>query len=328
MTSHSEFDAKTTATEVAAAFPESINGKTILLVGVSPSSLGQAMAEAMATHNPSLLILASRSLDKINSVIKLLNPSVATKAVAIDLSSQASIRKSAKEIASLTSKIDIIINNAAVNVQDYQTTSEGIEMHFGTNHVGLFLLTNLLLPLVSANGRIVNLTSQGHRLSPIRFSDYNFQKLAADLPEDERPPPGLPLAIFNPEEKYSTYVAYGQSKTANILFSTSLNGKLVGRGIRSYAVHPGSIWTGLPRNLDPEAQEMIRKTAPVWKSLDEGAATAIVAAFDPSLNSASGAYMSDCQLIEPTDNAKDEVIAEKLWKLSEELVGEKFEIGK
>ncbi|KAF4630707.1 hypothetical protein G7Y89_g7432 [Cudoniella acicularis] len=111
-------------------------------------------------------------------------------------------------------------------------------MHFGVNHIGLFLLTNLLLPLLSTsseNPRIVNLTSAGHRLSPIRFSDPNFKKLTKELPEEEKPATGLKAPIWVEDE----------------------------------------------RNLSPEDQEMIRKTAPVWKNLEEGAATAMVAAFDP-----------------------------------------------
>jgi NAD(P)-dependent dehydrogenase (short-subunit alcohol dehydrogenase family) len=118
-------------------------------------------------------------------------------------------------------------------------------MHFGVNHIGLFLLTNLLIPLIrtaattSRKGatRIVNLTSAGHRLSPIRFSDYNFS--IKEIPLDERPPAGLPLSVFNPEKGFSTFVAYAQSKTGNILFSVALEKRLSGGGIRSFAVHPG-----------------------------------------------------------------------------------------
>jgi NAD(P)-dependent dehydrogenase (short-subunit alcohol dehydrogenase family) len=144
--------------------------------------------------------------------------------------------------------LDIIINNAALNVPDYETTTEGIEMHFGTNHIGLFLLTNLLLPnvllaasqsAIPGNTRIINLTSAGHRLSPIRFSDFNFLKKYGELPEEEKPPTGLPKALMDPEVTYSPFVAYGQSKTGNILFSVSLTERLKDRGVLSFSVHPG-----------------------------------------------------------------------------------------
>lgn len=222
-------------------------------MGVSPNSLGEYMAVAISKHSPSHLILASRTLANITAVIatiQTLTPSSSTKiqAVPLDLSSQASIRRAAKEISSLAdNKLDVIINNAALNVPNYETTKEGIEMHFGTNHLGLFLLTNLLLPSVllasssSAPGsaRVVNLSSEGHRLSPIRFSDYDMKKLVGDLPEDERPPKRLPKSLVDPEKAYSSYVAYGQSKTGNILMSISLSEKLGEKGVRSFSVHPG-----------------------------------------------------------------------------------------
>jgi NAD(P)-dependent dehydrogenase (short-subunit alcohol dehydrogenase family) len=220
-------------------------------VGVSPNSLGEHLALAISRHSPSLLILASRTASKIDEVITSISnitQDCPIRSITLDLSSQSSIRQAAKEINSLNEKIDIIINNAAINVPNYETTTEGIEMHFGTNHIGLFLLTNLLLPSVlSASSssrvpgstRIINLTSAGHRLSPIRFSDFNLQKKDAELPEDEKPPRGLPKALTDPEIAYSSFIAYGQSKTGNILFSVSLTEYLKDRGVLSFSVHPG-----------------------------------------------------------------------------------------
>jgi NAD(P)-dependent dehydrogenase (short-subunit alcohol dehydrogenase family) len=219
-------------------------------VGISPASLGEFMAVAIATHKPALFILASRSKEKMDTVIKEINTKASDiniKTVEVDLASQQSIRNAAEEIKALTPKLDVIINNAGVNVPEKELTKEGIELHFGTNHIGLFLLTNLLIPSLSAaakvsekgSTRIINLSSAGHRLSPIRFSDYNFSKTLAEIPVNQRPPPGLPSAFSEPGIAYSSFVAYGQSKTANILFSVSLNGKLKTQGIVSYSVHPG-----------------------------------------------------------------------------------------
>ncbi|KAG4432338.1 hypothetical protein IFR05_012188 [Cadophora sp. M221] len=339
MASHAEFGETTTATEVAKAFSEQIIGKTILVVGVSPLSLGEHIALSISHHAPSHLLLASRTLSKINTVIDKIrtqHPSLKVTPIQIDLSSQISIRSAAKEILSLAPKIDILINNAAVNVPNHEETPEAIEMHFGTNHIGLFLLTNLLLPSLIApttskheGTRIVNLTSAGHRLSPVRFSDWNFKKSTEEIPVDERPPEGLPPNLMpSGGETYNGFLAYGQSKTANVLFSGSLNRALADRGVRSYAVHPGSIWTGLARNLDEEGQELIKKTGKFWKSGDQGASGALVAAFDPALNDVpeKGYYMADCQVAEPAPYAIDVCMAERLWTLSEELVGEKFDL--
>ncbi|PVH78805.1 short-chain dehydrogenase [Cadophora sp. DSE1049] len=341
MASHSEFGESTTATDVASAFSEQIKGKTILIVGVSPQSLGEHIAVSISRHSPSHLLLASRTPSKILTVISQINtisPTLKVTPITIDLSSQQSIRSAAREILSLAPKIDILINNAAVNVQSYQETEQGIEMHFGTNHIGIFLLTNLLLPSIIAAAsssstqgqtRIVNLTSAGHRLSPIRFSDFNFKKKVEDLSEEERPPPGLPEKLMPGKgETYNTFLAYGQSKTANILFSGSLNAALGDRGVRSYAVHPGSIWTGLARNLDEEGQELIKKTGKFWKTGGQGAAGTLVAAFDPALSEIpeNGYYMADCQVAEPAPSAVDEGITKRLWSLSEDLVNEKFDL--
>jgi NAD(P)-dependent dehydrogenase (short-subunit alcohol dehydrogenase family) len=256
------------------------------------------MCLAIAAHQPELLILASRSQTKINKVIDEIRSSasnVAVSSIVVDLSSFPSIRSAAAEIKNLTSKLDIIINNAAVNPLTRQLTESGIELHFSTNHLGLFLLTNLLLPQVElaakssavpGSTRIVNLTSQGHRISPIRFSDINFSKLARGLPVEEKPPPGLLPSFFDPEKAFSPFVAYGQSKTANILFSVHLTKLLKERGIRSYAVHPGckslllsasfiplmkqAIWTWLARSLDEDAQNVIKKTGNNWKNAQQG----------------------------------------------------------
>jgi NAD(P)-dependent dehydrogenase (short-subunit alcohol dehydrogenase family) len=163
--------------------------------------------------------------------------------------SQDSVKAAATEISSLTSTLDVIINNAGVMTQTRTTTQEGIEGQFGACHIGHFLLTNLLMPQLlaaaesNATGatRIINLTSLGHRISPVRFSDYNLT--GKDVPVEERNPNPLPpMFTQNASDGYNGWVAYGQAKTANILFSIGLNERLRGEGVASYAVHPGCKW--------------------------------------------------------------------------------------
>ena len=159
--------------------------------------------------------------------------------------SQDSVRKAAAEIAKLTPRIDIVINNAGFMTPKRQLTAEGIEAQFGANHIGHFLLTNLLVPQLLAAAesnppgttRIVNLTSLGHRLSPIRFHDYNFE--GKEIPAEEQHPPLPPMFAKGADGAYNGYVSYGQAKTANILFSVELNRLLKDKGVVSYAVHPG-----------------------------------------------------------------------------------------
>jgi NAD(P)-dependent dehydrogenase (short-subunit alcohol dehydrogenase family) len=220
----------------------------VLITGVSPKSLGESIALSVASQKPALLILASRTRSKIDAVaakIKDALPNVLLKAVLVNLSSQESVRQAAEEVNSLTNRIDVLINNAGMTVPTHQFTKEGIELQFGTNHIGPFLFTNLLMDKIrnaakeSTPGatRIVNVSSAGHNISPIRFSDYNFQ--GKELPLEERPPPGLPGVIFKPGPVYGGFLSYGQSKTANILMSVYLTDHLRRQGILSYSVHPG-----------------------------------------------------------------------------------------
>jgi len=313
----------------------------VVIIGVSPQSLGESMALALASQSPSQLVLASRTMLKIKAVatkIKAKYPDVQLELVEVDLASLESVREAAAEINKAVEKIDILINNAAVVMQAHAYTKEGLELQFGTNHIGIFLLTNLLMPKIlqaaqqsqcKGSTRIVNLTSAGHIISPIRYSDYNFAKRPEDIPEDERPM-SRPGVSFDPPpgKTYVPFVAYGQSKTANILMSLSISENLASQGVRSIATHPGSIWTDLSRNLDEEYTDLISKTGSFWKTLDQGSATTLVAALDPKLGEdRSVIYLSDCQVAEPAAHASDPVAAERLWKLSEEIVGQKFDLG-
>jgi NAD(P)-dependent dehydrogenase (short-subunit alcohol dehydrogenase family) len=252
------------------------------------------------------------------------------------LASLQSVRDGAAKINNLVDRIDILINNAAVVVVERQFTKEGIEMQFGTTYIGPFLLTNLLMSKILAaaqkapikgSTRIINLTSAGHVISPIRFSDHNFQKPLEDLPEEERPPKHTGVYGFAPGETYLPFVAYGQSKTANVLFAYYLNQQLGAQGIRSLATHPGTIWTELSRNLDEKHLGMIKNTSTFWKDLDQGSSTTLVAALDPKLGESNEViYLSDCQAEQPAPHANDRVAAERLWTLSEQLVGQTFEL--
>jgi NAD(P)-dependent dehydrogenase (short-subunit alcohol dehydrogenase family) len=228
--------------------PKLIVKKTVLITGVSPSSIGSTTALSIASQSPSLLILASRTPSKLTTVqstLRSAHPTTPTATIPLDLASQDSIRSAASAIAKLTPAIDLIINNAAVMTLTRALTPEGIELQFGANHIGHFLLTNLLLPQLLAAAatrergatRVVNVTSLGHRLSPIRFHDYNFE--GKQIPEDERPASLPPSFAKASEGAYNGYIAYGQAKSANVLFSVQVNKLLREKGVVSYAVHPG-----------------------------------------------------------------------------------------
>jgi len=334
---HPEWDEKTGGLEVAKAFAEQIHGKNVLITGVSPESIGSSIALSIASQNPALLVFASRTKSKLEEVVKSIQdvyPDVLVKVVLLDLMSQESVKTAAKEVSQLTSRLDLIINNAGIMTTARQTTKEGLEGQFGANHIGHFLLTNLLMPqlLASASSsdegatRVINLTSAGHRLSPVRFSDYNWEKSNDEIPEEERHVQLPPKFAKGADDGYNGWLAYGQAKTANMLFSVGLNEKYKVKGVRSYAVHPGSIWTGLSRNLDADGEAAIRSVSPFWKNLDQGAATVLVAALDPALDESKGIMLSDCQMCDAMPYATDPKLAERLWTLSEKLVQNSFKL--
>ncbi|KAL2260850.1 hypothetical protein VTK26DRAFT_5032 [Humicola hyalothermophila] len=334
MTSHPEFGERTPGSEVARVFATQIRAKRILITGVSPKGIGASTALNLASQGPSLLILASRTRARAQEVATRINqvyPGTRVEVVLLDLGSQKSVRQAAADVASLTDALDILINNAGVVVTSRQATPEGIEQQFGTNHIGPFLLTNLLLPLLHqaaktntpGSTRIISLSSAGHRLSPIRFSDYNFEGKPVP-PEEEHVKP-LPGAFAKcTADGYNGIVPYAQSKTANILFTLYLQKHLSRDGIAAYTLHPGSIETDLSRDQDAELSAQFSKIVSYWKTPDEGTSTTLVAALDPALNDIKGLYLSDCQFKDPFDHAKDSVAAEKLWKLSERLVNQEF----
>lgn len=340
MASHPEFDHTTSAFKVAAAFPMSIKGRVFLITGVSLGGIGGATAKALASQSPKLLILTGRTKEKVDAVISEIQssfPTVASRFLQLDLSSQSQVRKAAKEVLAYEEPIDVLINNAGVATVAERTLSEdGIEIQFATNHVGHFLFTNLIMPkLIAAakasstgSGRIINLSSNGHRYSPVRFSDINWEKTRDEIPANEWPDYEFveARAAVPKSQPYIPMAAYGASKTANVLFTVFLDQKRKSLGIRSLAVHPGLVNTELMRHMSREDAEVTQKRlADSWQTLEQGASTTLVAALDPELSSkGEQVYMSDCQFTDAKPWATDPSAAEKLWATSEHLVGEKF----
>lgn len=350
MATHSDFCSSTVGSTVAQAFADNVRGKVILITGCNIQGIGGSTATSLATQNPNLLILAGRSEAKVSEVaaaVNKTNPSVRTRFLQLDLSSTAAVRKAAAEVEGYQEHIDIVINNAAVMaLTDRELSPDGIEMQFATNHIGHFLFVNLITQKLfesakknpAGSTRVVNVSSFGHMFSPVRYSDINFAKASSQIPEAERPDLVLAKSLRLPVRQssnpnaagYIPFAAYGQSKSANVLLSLSLNQKLGKHGIKSFALHPGSIETELPRYMSEEALEDIAEARKnpkfTQKTLAQGSSTTLVAALDPALSAAGkDFYLSDCQLIDAAPWAVDADNAEKLWKLSESLVGQKFE---
>ena len=272
------------------------------------------------------------------------------RALKLDLSSQKAVRAAATEVLSWSDipAIDIAVNSAGVmNLPERQLSEEGIEMHFATNHIGHFLFTSLLMPkfLKAAKGnpkgatRIVNVTSLSPTVSPMRWSDLNFEKINKDLPQAEQPPYQMHkmFGVLGTEEmSYVPIEGYSQSKVANVLFGIALNDRLYEKyGVLSLSCHPGIIQTELSRYAASEtvaAIQEILKNVHV-KTLGAGASTSLVAAVDPGLGMPVskdgkenyGAYLIDCQISDKAlPAASSSAEAERLWKLSQDLVKEQF----
>ncbi|KAI0451369.1 hypothetical protein F5B21DRAFT_384372 [Xylaria acuta] len=332
MTSNPDWGQKTSALSVAAEYAGRIKGRNIIVTGVAPQGVGEGTAIAFASQEPANLILISRTKDKLEAIANVIRtsyPGVNVRTIIMDLASQESIRKAAAEVSDLIPTLDLLVNNAGCAHRLRKWTAERIEMQFGVNHIGNFLLTKLLFPLLRAAAkqssspgatRIVNLSSHGHMLSPIRFHDYNMEN--KEIPPEERPRSAMPSAFSKAsEDGYLSTIAYSQSKTANILFTLYLQDHAAASGIMSYALHPGGVVSNLGREHDEDVAEAIAATSKYWKNSDEGASTSLVAALDPSLDECHGLYLSDCQFFPCADHAKDPDVAERLWKLSEELTG-------
>ena len=226
-----------------------LKSASVLITGVGPNGLGAEMALALATKKPGLLILTGRSPSKVEAVtedIATKFPGVKTRILKLDLASFASISSAADNVVSYAeSAIDVIINNAGVMNIPERTLSDGFELQLMVNYLGLALFTNSIMPklLKSSAGRIVNIVSNGYALSPFRFSDYNFE--GKDLPAEEQPLKemcdayGLPWGLG-----YLPAVAYGQSKTAGILYTVELATRLKDKGASVICVHPGGELSG------------------------------------------------------------------------------------
>lgn len=355
----SDFGATTEGLTVAAAFPTAIKDRTIVITGINKLGIGYTTAEALASQAPRCLILAGRSTTKVQECISSLHaqyPNVDYRLLHLDLSSKKSVHIAATEVLSWidTPTIDIVINNAGVMHIPTRTLSEdGIELHLATNHIGHFLFTNLVMSKLIAAAkasntpgttRIINISSVGTAISALRASDPNFTKPASQLPEREKPNFAMMrMAKLQVDEDmvYFPFAAYGQSKTANVLYSVGLNARLFEKhGILSVALHPGEIKSELQRNTDPQWLEGVtkykEKNNMPWKTLRQGASTTLVAALDPMLAGASKSgpggnegcqtlFLSDCQIGKTQAYALDKRDAERLWGISEAWVGEKFE---
>src|SRR5246500_1252687 len=322
-----KFGAKSTTEEVLAGVD--LKGKRILVTGVS-AGLGVETARTLVAHAADV-VGAARDLGKAQRGTSEVSKTAAKTGASfelleLDLASLKSVRAAADKLAADGRLFDVIIANAGVMATPFGKTEDGFETQFGTNHLGHFVFVNRIAKLIKDGGRLVNLSSAGHRYSDVDLNDPNFEATP-----------------------YAPFVAYGRSKTANILFAVEFDRRHRGRGVRATAVHPGGIMTELARYMPDGAMEAWVKQIQEqlaaageppfeFKSIPQGTATSIWAAVVASADEVGGRYCQDCQvaeLLRPESQlsaisegvrgyALDPESAKALWKKSEEMVGEAF----
>lgn len=293
-----------------------LSDKRVLVTGVS-AGLGVETARVLVAHGAHV-VGAARDLDKARTATAAIDGPGKLEFVECDLGSLDSVRACADALNAKDRKFDVVIANAGVMaVPEKRETADGFEMQFGTNHLGHFVLINRIAGLIKDGGRLVNLSSAGHRYSDVNLDDPNFDTT-----------------------EYTPFGAYGRSKTANVLFAVEFDRRHKDRGVRATALHPGGIQTELGRHMsEAELQTLIDQINESgqsfsWKTIPQGAATSVWAGFVADKDEVGGRYCEDCHVAELSEGegiregvqayAVDPDNAKALWAKSEEMVGERF----
>lgn len=286
-------------------------GRVAVITG-SNTGIGYHTAEVLAGHG-ALTVLAVRDLDKGKAAAERIRkacPDACVEVRELDLSSLASVREAAEALSSAHRRIDLLINNAGVMYTPKQTTVDGFELQFGTNHLGHFALTGLLLPrMMRVKGsRVVTVSSMAHRImAAIHFDDLQC------------------------ENGYNRIAAYGQSKLANLMFTYELQRRLAAkrRSTIAIAAHPGTANTELTRHLPPLLRPADRLLMPlVVQSAAMGALPTLRAATDTAVRGGQyygpgglGEQRGHPKLVDASRQAHDVELQQRLWTVSQELTG-------
>ncbi len=307
------FGTRSTAEEVLAGLD--LSGRRILVTGVS-AGIGVETARALLAHGATVVGTA-RNLDKAKAATEPMRAQPALEArlelIELDLASLASVRSCTDSLLSTGRPLDGIIANAGLMAGPKALTADGLEVQFGTNFLGHFVLINRVAGLLTSGSRVVMVSSAGHRRCDVDLDDPNFQ-----------------------QTPYNEYLAYGRSKTATILFAVEFDRRFRSRGIRAAAVHPGAIQTETVQKLIESlgAGKDAAVAAYDWKTVPQGAATSVWAGFVAPADEVGARYCEDCHVAEANDDSSASIgvrsyalnsdRAKALWAKGEEMAGENF----
>jgi NAD(P)-dependent dehydrogenase (short-subunit alcohol dehydrogenase family) len=318
------FGATTTTDDVLAGID--LSGKRILVTGVS-AGLGVETARALAARG-ALVVGAARDLAKAERATAQVRAEAVKggglELIELDLASLESVRACADALVADGRRFDVVISNAGVMRTPFGHTADGFETQFGTNHLGHFVFVNRIASLIADGGRLVNVASSGHRYADVDLDDPNFE-----------------------HTPYDPMIAYGRSKTANVLFAVEFDRRHCARGVRATALHPGGIKTELDRHMEPgELEKLVAQINAQlaaageppfqFKTIPQGAATSVWAAVAAPAEDVGGHYCENCQVSKITEGlispvspgvrpyALDPEHAKALWAKSEVMVGERF----
>nr|AFK45597.1 unknown [Medicago truncatula] len=308
MAGPSGFGSASTAEQVTQGIDAS--NLTAIITG-GASGIGLETTRVLALRKVHVIIAARNieSAEEAKQQITQENKSARVDIMKLDLCSTKSVRSFVDNFIALDLPLNILINNAGIMFCPFKISEEGIEMQFATNHLGHFLLTNLLLDKMKQTakttgieGRIINLSSIAHRYTYFR-KGIKFEKI-------------------NDKKGHSSKKAYGQSKLANILHANELSRRLQEEGVNITvnSVHPGVIMTPLMRYSSYTMHLLKFFSFYIWKNVPQGAATTCYVALHPSVKGVTGKYFVDCNEFKPSAYAKNKLLAKKLWDFSNKLI--------
>jgi NAD(P)-dependent dehydrogenase (short-subunit alcohol dehydrogenase family) len=283
-----------------------MTGKAVVITGGN-SGIGKQTALSLAGAGARVVITARDAVrgEAAAADIRAGSGSQNVGLVVFDLGDLAAVRAGAVQILSLCDRIDVLVNNAGVVLSERRETEDGLEATFAINHLGPFLLTELLLDRIkqSSPARIVNVSSTAHKGARR----------------------GLDFGDLQSTNRYSTMRVYSLSKLANIYFTTELARRLEGTGVTANCLHPGTVATGYGRDGDTKGVFALglKMVSPFFLTPEKGARTTVYLASSPEVATVTGKYFVKCKPKLPSKVAQDEGSAKRLWQVSEELVAQK-----